>query len=86
MQEGCHPKAVERILERLRLNGFDLLTVMDGIYFKWLEESLKEVNVTMSFIQPQENWESKYQDGAWSEDILEEVFRRREERRKSNQL
>ena len=82
-QEGCHPKAVKRILERLKTNGFDLLTVMDGIYFDWVREQLKTISVEMTFIKPLDDWEPLYKDGAWDDKILNEVFERRNHRIKS---
>lgn len=73
-QEGCHPKATLRILERIRLNGHDLLTVMSHLRFDWIINELKEVGVTVTYVEPQLDWKNKYEDGDWPEESLPDGF------------
>lgn len=75
-QESCHPKAAKRILDRIRINGYDLLTVMSRLNFDWIIEQLAEVGVTVTFIEPQPNWTHKFEDGDWPKEALPERFRR----------
>jgi len=76
-QEGCHPKVAERILNRIKQNGFDLLTVMNRLNFNWIKEQLEIIEVKMEFIPPLENWENKYNDGEWPEEALPEKIKRK---------
>lgn len=77
MRESCHPKAVLRILERIKQNGYDLLTVSSTLPFDKIKESLKEVGVIMTFIPPLEDWYLKYDDGKWDETILAKILANR---------
>lgn len=74
-EQGCHPKAAERILNRIGNNGYDLLTVMSLLNFKWIKEELAKVGVLMEMIEPLEDWYDKYEDGPWPEEALPERFR-----------
>jgi hypothetical protein len=76
-QEGCHPKATHRILNRINKNGFDKLTVMYRLNFKWIEDELSYIGIKMSLIPPQENWRDKYNDGLWSESDLPDRLKNR---------
>ncbi len=69
-QESCHPKAAQRILNRIRENSYDLLTVMNRLNFEWLRIELGKIGVTMTFIEPQKNWTAKYDDGDWPKEAL----------------
>lgn len=64
-KESCHPKAADRILNRITKNGYDLMTIMNGVKFDWVKSELEKVGVMMSFIPPMENWENKYNDEEW---------------------
>ncbi len=74
-QEGCHPKAAKRILDRIRLNGHDLLTVMSRLNFDWIIQQLFEVGVVATFIEPLENWSDKFKDGQWPIEAVPEKFK-----------
>ncbi len=74
-QEGCHPKATKRILDRIKLNGYDLLTVMSLLKFDWIIRELKEIGVVVTIIKPLENWEDKFKDGEWPKEALPERFK-----------
>lgn len=76
-QEGCHPKAAKRILDRIRLGGYDLLTVMSFLKFDWIIKELAEVGVTVTYIEPQPDWTNKYQDGEWPQEALPDRFKER---------
>jgi hypothetical protein len=76
-EEGCHPKAADRIIGRIKENGYDLLTVMNRLNFKWIEEQLLEIGVKMTFIEPLEGWYNKYDDGRWPEESLPLRFRKK---------
>jgi hypothetical protein len=78
---GCHPKATERILNRLRSRGYDELTVMSHLDFISLAQDMNKLSVAFSIIPPLENWTEKYEDGAFEKDILDKAFRLHEERR-----
>lgn len=71
-EQGCHPKATHRILNRINKNGFDLLTVMSGLDFNWIEKQLKLIGVKMIFIIALDDWTDKYKDGEWPEWALPE--------------
>lgn len=70
MGESCHPKAVTRILGRIKLNGSDMLTVRAELNFAFLKMSLEKIGVEMTFIPPLEDWTDKYEDGKWSENCF----------------
>ena len=72
VQNGCNPKGVERILDRMKDKSYDLLTVQDTLHFDEIEEALKTVGVKMSFIEPQEDWYDKYND-PFPKDVIEEI-------------
>jgi hypothetical protein len=74
-QEGCHPKAAKRILDRIILNGYDLLSVMSRLNFDWIVSSLAEVGVVVTFIDVLPGWTQKYKDGEWPQEALPERFR-----------
>lgn len=74
-EEGCHPKAAKRILERIKIDGYDLLTVQDSLNFKWIKEELEKLGVIMTIIKPLENWRLKYDDGKWPIEALPERLR-----------
>lgn len=78
---GCHPKATERILTRIRVRGYDELTVMSALNFIVLAQEMSELSVLFSIIPPLDAWEEKYQDGEFDPEILKEAFRLHEERR-----
>ena len=73
-QEGCHPKAAKRILDRIRLNGYDLLTVMSRLNFDWITDTLSEIGVKVTIIEPLENWTHKYEDGAWPKEVMNGII------------
>ncbi len=75
-QEGCHPKAAERILNRIKDNGFDSLTVMSFLKFDWICIQLEEIGVIMTYIEPKENWINKFNDGEWPEESLPDRFKK----------
>jgi hypothetical protein len=81
-QSGCHPKAAERILTRLKQKGYDLLTVSDSLNFKWITMQLDTLGVRMTFIDPLENWSHEFNDGTWPEEVLNKVFAERDKQRK----
>lgn len=74
-QEGCHPKAAKRILDRIKINGHDLLTVMNRLHFDWIVEQLAAIGVVVTFIEPLENWKYKFEDGEWPQESLPERIR-----------
>jgi hypothetical protein len=74
-EEGCHPKAGERILNRINNNGFDLLTVQDSLNFDWIKDNLFKIGVRMTIIEPLEDWSLKYENGPWTQEMLPERFR-----------
>jgi len=80
-QESCHPKATKRILERIKLNGFDLLTITVRVNVEWVREALKEVGVQMTYIPPLDNWKDNYNDGAWDEELIQKVLSERDRKR-----
>lgn len=63
MDFSCHPKAGQRIIDRLKENGSDRLTVMSRLDFDAVYIVMKNNGVEMKIINPQIGWESKYQDG-----------------------
>src|SRR5690349_9563069 len=73
-EEGCHPKAAQRILDRISEKGFDMLTVTSTLNFDYIIQELATIGVTVTFIPPLENWEPKYHDGEWPEEALPERF------------
>lgn len=73
-KESCHPKAAKRILDRINLNGYDLLTVMSRLNFNWIISELAEIGVIVTIIEPLENWSDKYDDGPWPEEIMVEII------------
>lgn len=75
-EQGCHPKATHRILSRINKNGFDLLTVMNYLDFDWIFNELKKIKVSMTFIDPLDNWVNKYEDGKWPDWALPEKFKK----------
>ena len=75
-KEGCHPKAANRILDRISINGYDLLTVMSRLNFEVLVKELSVVGVVVTFIEPLKGWTDKYKDGAWPEDLLNKIFKK----------
>lgn len=72
-KEGCHPKAAQRILDRLTLYGEDKLTVMYRLNFNWIKEELSKVGVTMIFISPNV-FEAK-DDGPWPEELMDKIYK-----------
>ena len=63
---SCHPSAGRRILERIKQNGFDKLTVMaTALDFNVIAETLSQMGVTMTIIPPQDGWVSRYNDGPY---------------------
>lgn len=74
VQNGCHPNGVKRILNRIKENSYDLLTVQSTLHFDEIKAALKTVAVEMSFIEPQEDWYNKYND-PFPEEIIEEVMK-----------
>jgi len=77
---GCHPKATERILDRLKSRGYDELTVMSLLDFVSLAQDMKKLSVTFSIIPPQEGWTQKFEDGAFEKELLDKAFRLHKER------
>lgn len=75
-KEGCHPNAAKRILSRIRLNGYDLLTVMSRLNFNIIVKELGDIGVRVIFIDPQEGWRDNYKDGAWPEELLDKIFKK----------
>lgn len=75
-KEGCHPKAAKRILDRIRINGYDLLTVMSRLNFDLIVKELAEVGVIVTFIDPLKNWSDKFEDGVWPEELLSKIFKK----------
>lgn len=75
-EEGCHPKAAKRIIDRIREKGYDLLTVQSTLNFEWIKMELEKLGITVTFIEPFENWKQKHNDGPWPEEALPERFRR----------
>ena len=77
-KEGCHPKAADRILDRIRVKGYDLLTVMSHLNFDWIIRELSTIGVVVTLIEPLEGWVGyKFDDGAWPQEVLDEVFKNR---------
>lgn len=76
-KEGCHPKAANRILKRIILNGFDLLTVMSRLNFDWIVDELGKIGVTVTFIKPLSGWSDKYDDGEWPKELMNKIFENR---------
>ncbi len=72
-KEGCHPKAAKRILDRLKLNGEDKLTVMEHLNFIWIRKELLKINVNMLFIDPIEFKEKN--DGEWPKELLDKILK-----------
>lgn len=72
-KEGCHPSATKRILERIKTQGFDLLTVSERLKFDWIRESLESVGVAMTFVEPLKDWYLKYEDGEWTDEIFKNL-------------
>jgi len=68
-QEGCHPNATQRILDRMKPIGYDLLTVMDRLNFYWLISQLKGIEVTLTIIKPSEHYILK-DEGKWPKEYL----------------
>lgn len=75
-EQGCHPKAADRIISRINNKGYDLLTVQSDLNFKWIKDELEVLGVKMSFTEPLEDWYEKYDDGPWPPEALPERFRR----------
>lgn len=63
--QSCHPKATRRILQRIKQNGFDQLTVRNRLEFAKIGKQLSQIGVTITFIPPLEDWEERHNDGAW---------------------
>jgi len=78
---GCHPKAAERILDRLKSRGYDELTVRSQLDFVSLAQDMNKLSVILSIIPPQEDWTKKFDDGAFEKELLDKAFRIHEERR-----
>ncbi len=76
-KEGCHPKAASRILDRITLNGYDLLTVMERLNFDWVINELAAIGVVVTFITPLEGWSDKFKDGEWSQELMDKIFEKR---------
>ena len=76
-KEGCHPKAAKRILERIDINGSDLLTVMSRLNFDYIIDELGKIGVQVSFIIPLKGWRDKYEDGAWPDELMNKIFKER---------
>lgn len=74
LSESCHRKAADRILSRIDINGYDLLTVMNELHFDWIATELKKINVILTFIEPQKDWVEK-KDGPWSKEDIEIVLK-----------
>lgn len=75
-KEGCHPKAAQRILDRITLNGYDLLTVMSHLNFDWIIDKLGKIGVVVTIIEPMEGWVGyKFDDGNWPPELLEKIFK-----------
>lgn len=78
---GCHPKATERILSRIRSRGYDELTVMSALDFISLAKDMKRMSVRFSIIPPLENWKANHEDGEFPKELLDKAFRLHEDRR-----
>lgn len=70
MGQSCHPKAVTRILKRIREKGFDSLTVRAELNFAFIKLELEKIGTTLSFIPALEDWTDKYEDGRWSKNCF----------------
>ncbi len=68
--EGCHPEATDRILSRIRQNGFDQLTVMSRLNFRWLKSQLTRLGITMTIIPPQLDWEERFAKSPFPEHLI----------------
>lgn len=75
-KEGCHPSAAKRILKRIKLNGYDLLTVMSRLNFDIIVKALGNIGVRVTFIDPQEGWSNKFKDGTWPKELLDKIFKK----------
>jgi hypothetical protein len=76
-KEGCHPKAAKRILDRIDINGYDLLTVMNRLNFDYIFDELGKIGVQVSFIEPLKGWVGyKFDDGGWPEELMKKIFKR----------
>ncbi len=76
-QQGCHPKAAARIIERINKKGYDLLTVQNSLEFDWIKNELEQLGVIMEFIKPLKNWTQKHEDGEWPEEALPDRFKKK---------
>ena len=83
LSESCHRKAANRILERISINGYDLLTVMSYLHFDWIATELKKIGVVLTFIEPKKGWVEKH-DGPWSKEDMDIVRKYRYEKKDSS--
>lgn len=70
MDYSCHPKAGERIYNRLCSFGYDKLTVMSGLPFEEIAIGLRVFGVKLSIIPPLEGWKHLYTDGEFPEGFI----------------
>lgn len=70
---GCHEKASRRILERLKENGSDCLTVMCGLNFVDVQKHVESVGLKFEFIEAKHDWKQTYVDGEWNKSIIEKI-------------
>lgn len=70
MDYSCHPKAGERIYNRLCTIGYDKLTVMFSLPFDEIAIGLRIFGVKLSIIPPLEGWKHLYEDGDYPEDFI----------------
>lgn len=80
-QSGCHPKATCRILERIKENGFDLLTITERVDTEWVRKALEPLSVEMTYIPAKEDWFDRFNDGAWPEALINQVLSERDRQR-----
>lgn len=76
-KEGCHPNATNRILSRITLNGYDLLTVMSLLNFDWIINELAKIGVTVTFITPLKGWKGTFEDGDWPKELMDKILKNR---------
>lgn len=66
MGYSCHPKAGQRIVNRLFEHGEDRLTVMFALDFDEIARKMKEFGVVMKIIAPQPGWEPRFPKEEWT--------------------
>lgn len=73
MQHSCHPDATKRIIERIRTNGEDRLTVMSALHFDKIAVEMAALGVTMKIIPPQPGWEPRFPKSEWTEEMFNQL-------------